>query len=140
MRRGDVRRNVVPHPHSWNLCCMRCLREGCVISIGEVAERTIAPALKAGGPSGPGGSNPSLPAMSINDIVETILFERYDHGSNEEMRSVSRRMVHEIVERGIELWMGGREADCIRLESGGPPETGTVGSNPTPSAKRGRGQ
>lgn len=64
------------------------------MSLGEVAEWTIAPALKVGGPSGPVGSNPTLSAK----------------------------------------WMGGGEADRTRLESGGPPETGTVGSNPTPSA------
>lgn len=33
---------------------------------GEVAEWTIAPVLKTGGPKGPGGSNPSLSAKLLN--------------------------------------------------------------------------
>lgn len=66
---------------------------------GEVAERSIASVLKAEGPTGPGGSNPSLPAE----------------------------------------WMGGREAYSTRLESGSPPKTGIVGSNPTSSAESSSG-
>lgn len=66
------------------------------MSIGEVAERFNAPALKAGGPLCPGGSNPSLSSID---------------------------------------WMVGRVDYCIRLESGSPPNTGTGGSNPSPSAE-----
>ena len=36
------------------------------IIFGEMAEWTIAPVLKTGGPKGPGGSNPSLSAEYLN--------------------------------------------------------------------------
>ena len=35
----------------------------------------------------------------------------------------------------FDIWMGGRAVECIRLETGSPPKTGIVGSNPTPSAE-----
>lgn len=72
--------------------------------------------------------------MEIPEIVEVILNERYDFKSNDDLREMSRWMVREIVDRAMELWMGGRADDCIGLESRGP-LTGSEGSNPSPSAE-----
>lgn len=41
------------------------------LNFGELAEWTIAPVLKTGGPKGPGGSNPSLSA--IGDESQTAM-------------------------------------------------------------------
>jgi hypothetical protein len=47
--------------------------------LGKVAERTIAPVLKTGGPSGPEGSNPSLPAEDeVEQKDQLAMWEMHD--------------------------------------------------------------